>query len=104
MAYPKLLDVVALLKPLPPEALQLTDERYDLSTGLAVGTVGTVTEVFPRQAIPSACLVEFSDTQGWGYAFATVSVEALLVLQYAPSERPSAASPFRENTCRLVEY
>ncbi len=85
MGYPKLLDVVALLQPIPPEALQLIDERYDLSTGLAVGTVGTVTEVFPRHAVPSACLVEFSNAYGCAYAFATVPVDALLVLHYAPA-------------------
>ncbi len=46
MDQPKLLDVVALLQPVPFDALELTDERYDLSSGLAVGTVGTVVEVF----------------------------------------------------------
>lgn len=90
MGRPKRLDVVALLKPIPPGALQLTDERYDLSAGLTVGTVGTIVEVFPRHAEPSAFLVEFSDSQGCGYAFATVPAEALLVLHYAPSE-PMAA-------------
>ena len=90
MGHPKLLDVVALLKPIPPEALQLTDERYDLPTGLAVGTVGTVVEVFPQHAAPSACLVEFSDPQGRGYAFATVPTDTLLVLHYAPEEALTA--------------
>ena len=92
MKYPRLLDVVALLKPIPPESLQLTDERHDLSSGLTVGTVGTVVEIFPQNAIPAACLVEFSDSQGQGYAFATVPTEALLVLHYTPAE-PVAAQP-----------
>lgn len=86
MEHPKLLDVVALLQPLSPDTLQLTDERYDLSTGLTVGTVGTVVEVFPQHNTPKTCLVEFSDTQGCGYAFATVSFEVLLILHYAPAE------------------
>ncbi|MBI3797474.1 MAG: DUF4926 domain-containing protein [Deltaproteobacteria bacterium] len=86
MDQPKLLDVVALLKPLPFGALELTDERYDLSSGLTAGTVGTVVEIFPRQTEPPAYLVEFSDPQGCGYAFATVPGETLLVLHYAPSE------------------
>jgi Domain of unknown function (DUF4926) len=86
MEHPKPLDVVALLRPVPPDALQLTDERYELSTGLAAGTVGTVVEVFSSHAEPVAFLIEFSDSQGCGYAFATLPAEALLVLHYAPSE------------------
>src|SRR5438128_830909 len=31
-------------------------------------------------------LVAFSDVQGYGYAFATVPAETLLILHYAPSE------------------
>jgi hypothetical protein len=92
MGYPKLLDVVALLQPLPPEALHLTDERYDLSAGLEIGTVGTVVEVYPGDAAPSACLVEFSDVHGHGYAFATAPVPVLLVLHYIPSEAITAQS------------
>jgi hypothetical protein len=52
MGHPKLLDVVALLQPLLPEALQLTDERYDLSAGLEIGIVCTVVEVYPGDAAP----------------------------------------------------
>jgi hypothetical protein len=90
MGYPKLLDVVALLQQLLPAALQLTDERYALSEGLESGTVGTVVEVYLRDAAPSACLVEFSDVHGRGYAFATVPVSALLVLHYIPSAAATA--------------
>ena len=90
MDQPKLFNVVALLRHIPFEALDLTDERYDLSSGLVVGTVGIVVEVFSRQTKPPAFLVEFSDAQGGGYAFATVPAEDLLVLHYAPSE-PMAA-------------
>jgi Domain of unknown function (DUF4926) len=92
MGHSKLLDVVALLQPLPPEALQLTDERYDLSAGLEIGTVGTVVEVYPREAAPSACLVEFSDIHGHGHASVTIPVPALLVLHYIPSEAITAQS------------
>ena len=67
MGHPKPLDVVAVLQPITPEVLQLTEECYDLSAGLAAGTVGTVVEVFPRPAEPLMCLVEFSDTRGCGY-------------------------------------
>jgi hypothetical protein len=86
MRQPKLLDVVALLQPLTFEALELIDERYDLSSGLPAGTVGTVVEVFSQPLAPPAFLVEFSDSQGCGYAFATVPADTLLVLHYAPSE------------------
>jgi Domain of unknown function (DUF4926) len=92
MGHPKLLDVVALLQPLPPEALHLTDERCDLSAGLEIGTVGTVVEVYPRDAAPSACLVEVSDVHGHGHAFATVPVPAMLVLHYIPSKAITAHS------------
>jgi hypothetical protein len=84
MGPPKPFDVVAVLQPIMPEALQLTEECYDLSAGLAAGTVGTVVDVFPRPAEPVMCLVELSDTRGAGYAFATVPAEALLVLHYDP--------------------
>ena len=77
-------------EPFPPETLHLTDERYDLSAGLDIGMVGTVVEVYPADAAPSACLVEFSDVHGRGYAFATVLVPALLVLHYIPSESNTA--------------
>ena len=40
MGRPKPFDIVALLQPILPESLQLTDECYDLSAGLAAGTVG----------------------------------------------------------------
>lgn len=86
MVQPKLFDVVALLDPVPFENLKLTDERYDLSSGLAAGTVGTVVEVLPQQTEPTEFLVEFSDSQGCGYAFATLPTDSLLVLHYAPSE------------------
>ncbi|MGH7963624.1 MAG: DUF4926 domain-containing protein [Candidatus Binatia bacterium] len=92
MRHPQSLDVVALLQPLALEALQLADERYNLSVGLATGTVGTVVEVFPQHAESLVCLVEFSDSQGRGYAFATVPAQALLVLHYTPSE-PVAVQP-----------
>jgi hypothetical protein len=90
MGHPKLLDVVALLQPLPPEALHLTDEQDDLSAGLEIGTVGTVVEVSPQDAAPSACLVEFSAVHGRRYTFAMVPAPALLVLHYIPSEAITA--------------
>jgi len=86
MVQPKLFDVVALLDIVPFENLKLTDERYDLSSGLAAGTVGTVVEVLPQQTEPTEVLVEFSDSQGCGYAFAILPADSLLVLHYAPAE------------------
>ena len=37
VGHPKPFDVVAVLQPIIPEALQLTEECYDLSAGLAAG-------------------------------------------------------------------
>jgi hypothetical protein len=90
MEQPKLLDVVALLQSNAFAALHMTDERHDLSSGLPAGTVGTVVEVSPRQTEPPVFLVEFSDAQGCGYAFATIPADDLLVLHYAPSESATA--------------
>lgn len=87
MEQPKILDVVALLKSVPFESLDLPDERYDLSAGLAAGTVGTVVEVFTQRTQTPMYFVEFSDSEGRAYAFATVSAEDLLVLHYAPFEQ-----------------
>ena len=47
---PKPFDVVASLQPILLESLQLTDECYDLSAGLAAGTVGTVVEALSQHA------------------------------------------------------
>ena len=90
MEQPKLLDVVALLHSLPLSALDLTDEQYELSSGLAAGTVGTIVEVLRQRTTQPVFLVEFSDSQGRGYAFATVSAQDLLVLHYTPTEPLSA--------------
>ena len=86
MLKPKLFDVVALLDSVPFENLKLADERYNLSSGLAAGTVGTVVKVLPQQTKPTEFLVEFSDSQGCGYAFATLPADSLLVLHYTPSD------------------
>jgi hypothetical protein len=86
MGHPKPFDVVALLQSIMPESPQLTEECYDLSAGLAAGTVGTVVEAFPQSTGPLMCLVELSDARGCGYAFATVPAAILLVLHDAPLE------------------
>ena len=88
----KLLDVVALLKSIPSEALNLPDEQYDLSTGLVTGTVGTVVEILAQQTQAPIYFAEFSDAEGRAYAFATVSAEDLLVLYYVPFEQAAAHS------------
>lgn len=90
MGTPRLFDVIALLKDIPPEDVQLTDEQYAFDTGLPAGTVGTVVELLPQNAKSSMYMVEFADSQGCGYAFATLPAEALLVLHYTPSEAIAA--------------
>lgn len=84
---PKNLDSVALLQPLPADSFHLVDERYDLSSGLAAGTVGTIVEICPPSSSgPLHYVVEFADGQGCGYALATVPAEVFLVLHYRPQE------------------
>ena len=61
----KMLDVVALLRELPEEGLQ-------------VGQVGTVVEIFNEHAIE----VEFTDKQGRTIALLTLDPNDLLVLHY----------------------
>lgn len=90
MRLPKLFDVVALLQDIPLKDLQLADERYTFDTGLPVGTVGTVVEMFPQHAQSSVYLIEFADSQGSAYAFAALPAKSLLLLHYSPSEAMSA--------------
>ena len=86
MGPPKNLDTVALLPPLPAENLHLVDERYDLSSGLAAGTVGTIVAIHRSSSGPIHYVVEFADGQGCGYALATIPADVFLVLHYRPRE------------------
>ena len=77
----KLLDTVAILKPVPRERLTLVEPDYEGIHSLPSGQVGTVVEVYQKGNCYQY-LVEFSDSQGREYAMAILSVDELLVLHY----------------------
>jgi Domain of unknown function (DUF4926) len=65
----KLLDVIALIEPLP-------------ELGLHRGQVGTIVEVYE----PGVFEVEFSATQGRTYALETLQEHQLMILHHQPGE------------------
>jgi hypothetical protein len=77
----KLLDTVAVLKPVGREQLTLVEPDYEFLSSLPSGQVGTVVEVYKKDA-DHQYLVEFSDSQGREYAMAILPAEKLLVLHY----------------------
>ncbi|MEH2165306.1 MAG: DUF4926 domain-containing protein [Nostoc sp.] len=77
----KLLDTVAILKPISIERLQLVEEDYTSIESLPSGQVGTIVEVYEQEE-EYHYLVEFADTQGCEYAMATLRADEILVLHY----------------------
>jgi hypothetical protein len=77
----KLLDTVALLKPVDRQQLTLVEPDYESVPSLPSGQVGTVVEVYKKDS-NYQYLVEFSDHQGREYAMAILPAERLLVLHY----------------------
>lgn len=77
----KLLDIIATLKPIPIERLQLLEEDYTSIKSLPSGQVGTIVEVYEQEE-EDCYLVEFADTQGCEYAMATLKADEILVLHY----------------------
>ncbi|MEI1378101.1 DUF4926 domain-containing protein [Nostoc sp. UHCC 0926] len=77
----KLLDTIAILKPIPIERLQLVEEDYTSIESLPSGQVGTIVEVYEQEE-EYHYLVEFADTQGCEYAMATLRADEILVLHY----------------------
>ena len=84
MNQPKLLDTVALLKPVPAEQLILVEPEY-ASVNLPVGLVGTIVEVYDRED-GNHFLIEFSDSDGCEYAMATLQTDGFLVLKHDLAE------------------
>ncbi|WGV27744.1 DUF4926 domain-containing protein [Halotia branconii] len=80
MKKAKLLDIVATLKAIPIERLQLVEEDYNAIENLPTGQVGTIVDVYEQQE--DYYLVEFADTQGCEYAMATFKADEILVLHY----------------------
>lgn len=84
MSQPKLLDTVALLKPVPAEQLILVEPEY-ASVNLPVGLVGTIVEVDDWED-GHYFLIEFADSNGCEYAMATLQTDGFLVLKHDLTE------------------
>jgi hypothetical protein len=84
MNQPKLLDTVALLKPVPAEQLILVEPEY-ASVNLPVGLVGTIVEVYDRED-GNHFLIEFADSDGCEYAMVTLQTDDFLVLKHDLAE------------------
>ena len=77
----RLLDSVAILKPISKTRLALVGSEYASISSLPVGLVGTIIEVYDTEK-ECQYLVEFADSQGIEYAMAMLKTDEILVLQY----------------------
>ncbi len=77
----RLLDAVAILKPVALERLTLVEPNYSSIQNLPIGQVGTIVEVY-AEAQEANYLIEFADRQGREYAMATLKADEFLVLHY----------------------
>ncbi|MEG3842258.1 DUF4926 domain-containing protein [Microcoleus sp. herbarium14] len=77
----RLLDSVAILKPISNTRLTLVEPEYESVSNLPVGLVGTIVEVYDTVR-ECQYLVEFADSQGIEYAMAILKADEILVLQY----------------------
>jgi hypothetical protein len=77
----RVLDSVAILKPISNTRLALVEPEYASISSLPVGLVGTIVEVYDTGK-KCQYLVEFADSQGSEYAMAMLKADEILVLQY----------------------
>ena len=77
----RVLDSVAILKPISHTRLALVEPEYASISSLPVGLVGTIVEVYDTGK-ECQCWVEFADSQGSEYAMAMLKADEILVLQY----------------------
>jgi hypothetical protein len=77
----RLLDSVAILKPISNTRLALVGLEYASISSLPVGLVGTIIEVYDTGK-ECQYLVEFADSKGIEYAMAMLKADEILVLQY----------------------
>lgn len=77
----RVLDSVAILKPISKTRLALVEPEYASISSLPVGLVGTIVEVY-ETGKECQYLVEFADSQGSEYAMAMLKADEILVLQY----------------------
>lgn len=77
----RLLDSIAIIKPISNTRLALLEPEYASISSLPVGLVGTIIELYDTG---NECqyLVEFADSQGIEYAMAMLKADEILVLQY----------------------
>ncbi|MGL5064282.1 MAG: DUF4926 domain-containing protein, partial [Microcoleus sp.] len=73
----KLLDLVALLKPISKARLTLVEPEYASISSLPAGLVGTIVEVYDTGK-ECQYLVEFADSQGVEYAMAVLKADEIL--------------------------
>ncbi|NJL20167.1 MAG: DUF4926 domain-containing protein [Leptolyngbyaceae cyanobacterium SM1_3_5] len=81
---PKLIDVVAILKPIAPDQLIMVEPEYE-SIELPIGLVGTIVEIYQHEE-PYQYLIEFSDDQGNEFAMALLPANDFVVLRYQLNE------------------
>ncbi|MEG5053724.1 DUF4926 domain-containing protein [Microcoleus sp. B13-B6] len=77
----RVLDSIAILKPISNTRLALVEPEYASISSLPVGLVGTIIEVYDTEK-ECQYLVEFADSQGSEYAMAMLKADEILVLQY----------------------
>ncbi|MEG4043127.1 MULTISPECIES: DUF4926 domain-containing protein [unclassified Microcoleus] len=77
----RVLDSVAILKPISNTRLALVEPEYASISSLPVGLVGTIVELY-ETGKECQYLVEFADSQGSEYAMAMLKADEILVLQY----------------------
>ena len=76
----RLLDSVAILKPISNTRLALVRPEYASISSLPVGLVGTIIEVYDTGK-ECEYLVKFADSQGFEYVMVTLKAKEILVLQ-----------------------
>ena len=77
----RVLDSVAILKPISNTRLALVEPQYASISSLPVRLVGTIVEVY-ETGKECQYLLEFADSQGSEYAMAMLKADEILVLQY----------------------
>ncbi|MEG4493892.1 DUF4926 domain-containing protein [Microcoleus sp. D3_18_C4] len=77
----RVLDSVAILKPISNTRLAPVEPEYASISSLPVGLVGTIVEVYDTGK-ECQYLVEFADSQRSEYAMAMLKANEILVLQY----------------------
>ncbi|MEG4392195.1 DUF4926 domain-containing protein [Microcoleus sp. BROC3] len=77
----RVLDSIAILKPISNTRLALVEPEYASISSLPVGLVGTIVEVYDTGK-ECQYLVEFADSKGSEYAMAMLKADEILVLQY----------------------